>query len=776
MSQSGDDNIAGGDACRPRRPGRGSSSVQLHDDACHLCLEGIDGTSSGKLKQFKGATFHAACWNGVRAYRRIFHGPALADCDRRMAAEPEEWRAEVAPLVIGEGEDVRQKRQKHRETIRDVRDTVTYDKSERLEDQLILNKRRFKTYKGFWDKQASDSASSEFEYLLEEQENMHSTQDVPMVAIDDNPKSRRARGRKVERPTGSSSGGQSEQQGRDRDRDGLPASRERTRDRRRRDKADPPLRHHGRSRRRDDRARDASRLPSPAPSSRASSVRRVAALTPECLEKHNGSLCCDSDDEEVAPPPSAKKAKSVAPSEAASRSGGSGSTLNPLSFMREKAKVRDELQKAIDGRKAKSSTWSKVQASAAKLSDAQRRQLDKDPARVIIHIDSAMKTVSSLLDELEGLRSSALQDFIGRAENALEQVQVANNDGEAELQAIQFLLQEKNKEVKAEANSARYIKTRLANRLTSGGYSKVFARTVVNMIDNIQKPKALDEDDGKKAKALDEDDDKKAEGEVPAEAKFDPSALMVFSDSGDDIGKALVTAIAEYGGKAADTEVKTKSLLDNMAKKTDWQGAMVRLTMDNHDFPKEFDFHDKLSEEGAAGTTPWLVACRPFAWRVGPHAWPLPGLGSFVKLHKLPEGLEAYLVMIPMGIVISEGVALKDMQAFLETDTGAQASREHGKVVKLTEGSVAWVPYATFCLPVVVCEDKADDKKASKIMQTAVFWSWVPFVADLAKEVDSQLWTAISKWNSDHFAKNSSLKLWADRSESFRKFLKLMEQ
>jgi len=123
--------------------------VQLHDDACHLCLEGIDGTSSGKLKQFKGATFHAACWNGVRAYRRIFHGPALADCDRRMAAEPEEWRAEVAPLVIGEGEDVRQKRQKHRETIRDVPDTVTYDKSERLEDQLILNKRRFKTYKGF---------------------------------------------------------------------------------------------------------------------------------------------------------------------------------------------------------------------------------------------------------------------------------------------------------------------------------------------------------------------------------------------------------------------------------------------------------------------------------------------------------------------------------------------------------------------------------------------------------------------------------------------------
>ena len=55
-----------------------------------------------------------------------------------------------------------------------VRETSTYTKDETKDEYLVLNKRRLKSYGALWDQIQSDSASSLFEELLEEQHGKHS--------------------------------------------------------------------------------------------------------------------------------------------------------------------------------------------------------------------------------------------------------------------------------------------------------------------------------------------------------------------------------------------------------------------------------------------------------------------------------------------------------------------------------------------------------------------------------------------------------------------------
>ena len=112
----------------------------------------------------------------------------------------------------------------------------------------------------------------------------------------------------------------------------------------------------------------------------------------------------------------------------------------------------------MDAKKAKSSTWSKIKSAVGRLSEAQRRQLDKDPDGVIDSIEGVAKILTGLLDEIEGLRSTGLAEFLERSETAMGEMEEVNAEGESELQAMQLLLSEKSKETKAEKNSERRLR------------------------------------------------------------------------------------------------------------------------------------------------------------------------------------------------------------------------------------------------------------------------------------------------------------------------------
>ncbi len=180
----------------------------------------------------------------------------------------------------------------------------------------------------------------------------------------------------------------------------------------------------------------------------------------------------------------------------------------------------------MDAKKAKSSTWSKIKSAVGRLSEAQRRQLDKDPDGVIDSIEGVAKILTGLLDEIEGLRSTGLAEFVERSETAMDEMEEVNAEGESELQAMQFFLSEKSKETKAEKNSARYVKTRLINNFVKGGFGKAFSKILAHRFDT--------------------------EDEIPQNSEeFDATVPTLFNDN-DEAGKNMLKHVEELQNKAID--------------------------------------------------------------------------------------------------------------------------------------------------------------------------------------------------------------------------------
>ena len=73
----------------------------------------------------------------------------------------------------------------------------TYAGDEIIDDDLVLNKRRYKNFRKQWDGIDSDVASEDFEELLDQQDMAHCTKEEDRVAVPDNPKIRRVSGTKT---------------------------------------------------------------------------------------------------------------------------------------------------------------------------------------------------------------------------------------------------------------------------------------------------------------------------------------------------------------------------------------------------------------------------------------------------------------------------------------------------------------------------------------------------------------------------------------------------
>ena len=179
----GDDHEATA-ARTPRRfaaPGNAASDPR---ERCHLCQDMIDGVGT----QFHGFDFHRECQLAVRSYRRLVGKGGttiVAQADRQMRDDPEAWRSEVLPLRT-RGPDGR------RDAAARARVTASIEEHtrecSRVDDQVLLTKRRYKGFMRQWEGVDSPTASSDFEKVGEEQGWRHNRDGVQYVAVADNPR------------------------------------------------------------------------------------------------------------------------------------------------------------------------------------------------------------------------------------------------------------------------------------------------------------------------------------------------------------------------------------------------------------------------------------------------------------------------------------------------------------------------------------------------------------------------------------------------------------
>jgi hypothetical protein len=111
--------------------------------------------------------------------------------------------------------------------------------------------------------------------------------------------------------------------------------------------------------------------------------------------------------------------------------------------------------------------------------------------------------------------------------------------------------------------------------------------------------------------------------------------------------------------------LKLKELSTALAANPKWSGCQCKVPVDFSSIaatmlPDDVD----LSQ---AGSEPWAGLVKLNAWRFGPGATSLPGVGAFY----MPLSKQALiLTVIPLSLVLKEGVSLKDTKAFLDTREG----------------------------------------------------------------------------------------------------------
>jgi hypothetical protein len=717
--------------------------------ACHLCVQAF--TSSDSVKNLKGHKFHeGACFNAVRCYRRLQgHGSKLAQADRQMVDNASEWRDIVAPLSVS-GID---NRTGHRNRVKAQVSSLdkSFTRTESTTGMLRLTKRRYKSFVQMWDKVGSESASDEFERLRDENGSEFDGSDgEEMVLVKDNARLEEVRGieqsrrYKYEKPDAlrNAAGGSDSGQGGSRDR------------------RDP-----GGDRRRD---RLAAAEATTLCASGSSGVRSPHTLCSASVSGDDGSRMLGGEPSTLPP---CKKPRLTEKTLAALQGGlspavgrtaglshlgsecggasiGKKDKISPVEFMQVRSKLKGELQKSIAAVRKRSSVLNMIKLAVSRLTSAQMSLLEKQPSVVVSNIEENIKLLTSIVDELESLRLSGLEAAQTRASLALASLSDVEAEAGEQLQAMNFLITEKTKETKVQGNHTRYMRTKVQTKLVTGSYTKLFAKSVVMRIEANE------------------------EGISMNPANFQPKSVQMWNRDSED-GKAFLDRIVTFRTTSAGQEQeKLANLAKCLESKSHWSGCMARLHAAEHDF-KDWPFNEKLFGLDTPGSYPWVTSIRPFAWRYGPHAWPMLGMGSFVQ-NLSDESVDMCFIVLPTASVIQKGISLKDLQAFLDTDSGQTWFKDEGTFVKLPTGpdSALWIPYGHVVVPLAVVDVPSDDKQKKE--QANIFghlWCWTPFAKSFAAEVDSQSWTAIVAWNKEHIEKNKSQAIWADRMSLLSQFL-----
>jgi hypothetical protein len=656
-----------------------------------------------------------------------------------------------------------------------VQVTSTFDRDEMVEDDLVLNKKRLKTYHRHWDDMSSAEASDLFEDLHAAQDGEWNDDNQKMVKIKDNTKVRKIHGAerknedRVDRSKlgadeypklpGDRAGGRGDrgdQRGRPADRAGGRSDRRADRAGGRGDRGDLASGRGSRADRaggrRDQSDEDSATTRATRRTRVASSARsgRKPRLTAEALSK------LDEDESASGRGAPTKRAASLVPPDSDKKR----VKLSPVEFMKERAKLRDSLQKVVEASAAKSSVLSKFKAAVKRLTAEQLKRMDKAPLETQNIADEALAALRSVIAELETLRVAGLVAQQDKADSALGTWDEAEYLLVGEFAAVNFLLAEKAKENKQVQSQTRYQRTKVISRLLGGGWGKNFSKAMAQRL------------------------------EVPDEIAvdcpvFDKSKVQLWTTS--QVGQQMLDKVADFRSTCTTLEDREKVLQKSIVEHPTWKGAMIRVdTCSEYEFKDWPEAADFLSV-GDIGNSPWATCAKPWAWRYGPFAWPMPGFGSWVQASE--TAFDITLLIVPVEGVVKQGIALKDLPSFLETPSGSTYAADSAIVLKLPPGAVAFVPFGFLDVPLVAEVDekekdqendqekekdheKAKDKqKIATENAIATLWVWSPLVKTWAADVDPQAWAAIVSWNRDYMAKHATTKIWNDREKVFSKFV-----
>jgi hypothetical protein len=229
----------------------------------------------------------------------------------------------------------------------------------------------------------------------------------------------------------------------------------------------------------------------------------------------------------------------------------------------------------------------------------------------------------------------------------------------------------------------------------------------------------------------------------------------------EKFGDGSVCHPVAYKEKSAVSVESKVSHLSNLIVEQELMGFLAKIDHGTAvDDPSSRSGHESWAPEHIRSCS-WLSPFSKFAWRHGPNAYPLPGMGGYSTLAS-PHA--AVLQLIPIEPLVESGlVVLADLAGFLETDLGLKLASKHAMFVPMKTGDVLWSPLGYLILPLYI--PVGGQKEDIAFMWHLTSWSKV-----LCGRVSAKTWAAIEVINDSHHAKVGTTQVWEGRAAMFKKF------
>ena len=727
---SGADDVAGGAGMKRQKAGSGrkvhrtaSASTLLGDfDTCFVCENPV----CGPAKKLKGFVFDAECHAAVRCKRRLIANDKekIVAENAQMLGDPAAWRLTVLPLVKGLGSAGRTHARQNLQAV--VSADVETSGTKNISDKIWLTKRRFKSYRKLWDALSSSHASQKFDEQLSDNSSDNKNSDgEPQVQVRDNMRERQSAGskhvvtRKRTRPDAGRRQEKSSSRGRDRER-----RRDRSRRRTRTPTQEPPQGQRAKPSRRSSHKDDAS---------------EPVRLTEKRLKEHNDGA------ESVASAKHSDRPSLADP-------GRSPGKITMAEVMKLKSTLKAELKTAAAASIDKKSVKFRIEALVRKLDAQQVSSFEKPPKDAIDAIDTVRADIAKHLDGIEACKTAQLEQCQERAKTLLKSLAEAELEASETLEAVSFVLGEVTNEKRKKTNAENYQRDKMAAKMISAGVGKGAAKLVAAKI----KQASQSESDPKCLEAV-------CSNPKCKDMKFDAVCLW---EPNNENGKVVCDLISEVmASSTVDAQQKTQDLVNSCYSHDKWLGALCKL-----------DIHkDVLKMEGArveqciyndhVGAASWLAAFKPFAWRFGPAAFPLPGIGTFVR--PLTNG--CVLLLFKIDPLVDSGISLDDLMSHLDTNTGEKYFNANAVVLPLGKDCSVWIPWGWKAVPMAVpAEELKKDQEEKE--HYGVLWAMPFFHTNLAHALSPNCLQSVLKMNGDWLAQKKSTPMWQARAELWQQF------
>lgn len=390
----------------------------------------------------------------------------------------------------------------------------------------------------------------------------------------------------------------------------------------------------------------------------------------------------------------------------------------------------------------------RLKAAAKKVTPKQKEELQEDTNELVNCYEKAMTEMESVPKRIETLKVGALSQVQASKAEVDEKFSQRRAKAEEQLEAIAYLQQMERKAVRKVQMQDRYKRLRVANKLLAKGFKPQMAKHLAAIIEG--------DDFGSDAAS------------APFTNKvFSPHVVGKWSattEGGEGEPHQLHSPLDKILRQYPET---VQALMDKLAKtineNDEWLGAMSKLSYaPTAKMVEELGLDAECESAGDLGVAPWLVATKPNTWRFGPANWPLPGVGGFAQA--LNDNM--VLVLFKAEDVISNGIAIGEMQAFCETEKGkGYLASASVRVVCLSRGDLVWVPFGWIAPPLYVPVGDANEQKYGFLI------NWSFFASGWAAETLEPSWLATSSWITDHLEMQGTSKQWSRRSEVFKNFV-----